>query len=235
MRLDSYLAQNNLALSRNKAREMIESNLVKVNGKIAQKTSLEVQDSDDVVVLEHKNFVSRSAYKLEYFLEELDIVLEDKNALDIGASRGGFTQVLLNRGIKSVSAVDVGTNQLHQLIADDSRVSVFEQCDIRDFKSESGFDIVVSDISFISLHHILNDIDRLAKSDIVLLFKPQFEVGVDAKRDSNGVVLDKKAIDKAMIKFEDAATLKGWSLEAKAPAKISGKEGNVEYCYYFKK
>ena len=75
----------------------------------------------------------------------------------------------------------------------------------------------------------------LATKDIILLFKPQFEVGREAKRDNNGVVLDKKAISNAMIKFEDACKLKGWRLVLKSPSKLTGKEGNLEYCYYFKK
>ncbi|MDX9813277.1 MAG: TlyA family RNA methyltransferase [Sulfurimonas sp.] len=233
MRLDSYLADKNLALSRNKARELIEQALVKVNGKIVTKPSIDIKEEDEVVVLTHKNFVSRSAYKLELFLEELELDIEGFIALDIGSSRGGFTQVLLGRGASEVSAIDVGKDQLHESLRADERVRVYEECDIREFKSEQRFDIVVSDVSFISLHHILKDIDRLAKKDIILLFKPQFEVGKNIKRDSSGVVQDKKAIAHAMVKFEDATTLLGWQLIAKDEAKLSGKEGNVEYCYYF--
>ncbi len=93
----------------------------------------------------------------------------------------------------------------------------------------------MSDVSFISLLYILDDVDRLADQKIILLFKPQFEVGREAKRDKNGVVLDKKAILKAMLKFEDACKLKGWKLIVKSPSKLTGKEGNLEYCYYFEK
>ncbi len=94
---------------------------------------------------------------------------------------------------------------------------------------------MVSDVSFISLLYILDDVDRLADQKIILLFKPQFEVGREAKRDKNGVVLDKKAILKAMLTFEDACKLKGWKLIVKSPSKLTGKEGNLEYCYYFEK
>ena len=90
-------------------------------------------------------------------------------------------------------------------------------------------------MAFISLHYILDDVDRLGCEDIILLFKPQFEVGREVKRDKNGVVLDKKAITNAMIKFEDACRLKNWQLVQKSPAKLTGKEGNLEYCYFFKK
>ncbi|MBD3825089.1 MAG: TlyA family RNA methyltransferase, partial [Epsilonproteobacteria bacterium] len=111
----------------------------------------------------------------------------------------------------------------------------FESCDIREFDSAKTYPLVVSDVSFISLHNILDDVDRLACEKIILLFKPQFEVGREAKRDRNGVVQDDKAITKAMIHFEDACAIKGWKLMKKSPSKITGKEGNLEYCYYFTK
>ncbi len=82
---------------------------------------------------------------------------------------------------------------------------------------------------------ILDDIHRVSSSDIILLFKPQFEVGREAKRDSKGVVIDEKAISRAMQRFEDSCRLKGWGLIQKSPSKLSGKEGNLEYCYYYKK
>ena len=93
----------------------------------------------------------------------------------------------------------------------------------------------MSDVAFISLIYILDAVDRLATKDIILLFKPQFEVGREAQRDQNGVVLDPKAIDKAMTKFEDACRLKEWRLVKKSPSSLVGKEGNLEYCYYYEK
>jgi 23S rRNA (cytidine1920-2'-O)/16S rRNA (cytidine1409-2'-O)-methyltransferase len=155
--------------------------------------------------------------------------------LDIGSSTGGFTQVLLERAVKEVSCVDVGSEQLHHSLRKDERVHVYENCDIRKFNSDKRFDLIVSDVAFISLLYILDDIDRLGCEDIILLFKPQFEVGREVKRDKNGVVQDKKAIVNAMMKFEDACRLKKWELVHKSPSKLTGKEGNLEYCYYFKK
>lgn len=234
-RLDNYLVENSLAQSRNKAQELIKNALVSINGRVVLKNSAMVEEGDEVSVKEHKEFVSRSAFKLDYFLDEIKIDLRDKVALDIGSSTGGFTQVLLQRGIREVNAVDVGKEQLHKSLREDKRVFSFEECDIRDFKSDKKFDIVVSDVSFISLLKILDDVDRLANNKIILLFKPQFEVGKEAKRDKNGVVTDEKAILNAMTKFEDACKLKGWKMLQKSPSKLSGKEGNLEYCYFFEK
>jgi len=235
MRLDNFLVERGLAQSRTKAQDMIKNSLVSVDGKFILKSSYKVKDEEIVNVAEHKSYVSRSAHKLDEFLEEINLDITGYVALDIGSSTGGFTQVLLQRGAKEVSAVDVGHDQLDKSLRDDERVLSCEGCDIRKFESEKDFDIVTSDVAFISLHNILDDIERLASKDIILLFKPQFEVGRETKRDKHGVVLDKKAIGRAMIKFEDRCKLTGWNLIKKSPSKLTGKEGNLEYCYYYKK
>ncbi len=234
-RLDNYLVEKKLADSRTKAQEYIKNSLVKVNGSIIKKPAFKVEDDFSVSIDEHDNYVSRSAHKLNEFLSEINLDISKSIGLDIGSSTGGFTQVLLQRGVKEVSAVDVGSNQLHSSLREDNRVLSYENTDIRKFKSDKRFDIVVSDVAFISLLYILDDVDRLASKNIILLFKPQFEVGREVKRDKNGVVLDKKAIKNAMIKFEDACELKGWRLIEKSASKLTGKDGNLEYCYYYKK
>ncbi len=235
MRLDNYLVENAFTDSRNKAQALIKEGLVFVNKKVAKKSSYKVEKSDEIKVQEHKSYVSRAALKLEAFLDEISLHVSNKTALDIGSSTGGFTQVLLERGVKEVSCVDVGHDQLHHSLRADERVNVYEGCDIRKFTSDKLFDLVVSDVAFISLLYILDDVERLACKDIILLFKPQFEVGREVKRDKNGVVQDKKAIANAMTKFEDACRLKNWQLVKKSPSKLTGKEGNLEYCYYFRK
>ncbi|WP_297483631.1 TlyA family RNA methyltransferase [Sulfurimonas sp.] len=235
MRLDNYLVEKGFVESRNKAQALIKEGLVLVNGKALKKSSFKVEEGDEVTINEHRSYVSRAAFKLDAFLEELRLDVEGRVALDIGSSTGGFTQVLLEKGVSEVSCVDVGHDQLHHSLRKDVRVQVYEGCDIRKFEAKQSFDLIVSDVAFISLLYILDDVDRLASQDIILLFKPQFEVGREVKRDKNGVVLDKKAIAAAMQKFEDACALKGWHLEKKSPSALSGKEGNLEYCYYFKK
>lgn len=234
-RLDNYLVDKDLVQSRNKAQALIKNGLVSVNGKVILKSSFKLEESDEVKVQEHKEYVSRSAFKLSAFLDELKLEVNGMRALDIGSSTGGFTQVMLEYGASEVTAVDVGRDQLHVTLKEDARVHSFESCDIRDFKSDKKFDIVVSDVAFISLLNILDDVDRLSENKIILLFKPQFEVGREAKRDKNGVVTDEKAIMKAMIKFEDECKLKGWRVVLKSPSKLTGKEGNLEYCYCYEK
>ena len=233
MRLDNYLVENEFVDSRNKAQTLIKDALVSVNEKVIKKSSYKVEEGDSVSIAEHKSYVSRAAFKLLEFLEEIELDVSGSKALDIGSSTGGFTQVLLERNVAGVTCVDVGTDQLHKSIREDQRVSVFESCDIRKFESPTQFDLIVSDVAFISLLHILDDVERLSCEKIILLFKPQFEVGREAKRDKNGVVIDKKAIINAMKTFEEACALKAWKLERKEPSKLTGKEGNLEYCYYY--
>ena len=233
MRLDSYLSER-FGISRTKAQRYIKEGVVCIDGVCITKNSYDVEDGSDVVLHVEKDYVSRAALKLLPFLQEANIDVEGKKALDIGSSTGGFTQVLLERGAVHVTCVDVGSHQMHDSLRNDPRISLHEQTDIRTFRSEA-FELVVSDVSFISLLKILDKIDELAQDEIVLLFKPQFEVGIGVKRDKKGVIKDEKAIQKAMIGFEDACMLKGWRLVYKAASKITGKDGNLEYCYYFRK
>ncbi len=221
--------------SRNKAQSLIKEGLVFVNGTKILKSSFEVKESDTLSITQHKEYVSRAAFKLLDFLERLSLDLHNRVALDIGSSTGGFTQVLLEKGVKEVYCVDVGSQQLHHSLRQESRLRLFESCDIRDFETTERFDIVVSDVAFISLLHILDAVDRLSTDLIILLFKPQFEVGREAKRDKRGVVLDQKAISQAMARFESACQEKGWRLQEKSPSHLTGKEGNLEYCYLFTK
>ncbi len=233
MRLDSYLVEHGLVESRNKAQQLIREHAISVDGKIVDKVSFDVIDGMEVSVADTQIYVSRAAIKLKGFLPYTDWDLRGLKALDIGSSTGGFTQVLLENGVAEVTCVDVGSDQLHPSLRGDSRVKVYENTDIREFKSDTPFDIVTCDVAFISLEHIIDAIDRLSGRYIVVLFKPQFEVGREAKRDKNGVVKDEKAIVKAQIRFEDMCSLKGWKQVAKEAAHISGKEGNQEICYGF--
>ncbi|MDD5359193.1 MAG: TlyA family RNA methyltransferase [Sulfurovaceae bacterium] len=236
MRLDVYLVENGYFESRNRALEAIKSGKVKVDGKIA-KPSVKCDEKSNVEVENEKFYASRAGRKLEAFLEEHEIDLNGKKALDIGSSTGGFAQILLENGVESLTCVDVGTNQLHFTIRDDKRAEVHENCDIRNFRIDGGFGVISCDVSFISLEDILNDINTLAlyNCDIILLYKPQFEVGRLVKRDSNGVVTDIDAIRHTRVGFEKKCEELGWKKIIDIPSRIQGKEGNIEYFYHFRK
>jgi len=234
IRLDQYLVENNYVDSRNKAQQLIKNSKVSVNKKVITKASFKV--SNELVELDDEYvYVSRAAYKLKNFLPLLNFEVKGLSALDIGSSTGGFTEVLLLNEVKSVTSVDVGSSQLHQKLLDDERVTSIENQDIREYKSEEAFELITCDVSFISLLHILEAIDTLSLKHIILLFKPQFEVGKNVKRDKNGVVVDKKAIMASMIKFEDTCALLGWKKVLMEESSVTGKEGNLEYCYYYVK
>lgn len=235
MRLDQYLSEQGKVFSRNKAQELVRSGKVTVAGKVVTKPSHKVEADDDVIIEPTAMYVSRAALKLKGFLPSLPFSVEGMEALDIGASTGGFTQVLLEERVTQVDAVDVGVGQLHPEISGDDRVTSWEGTDIRHFDPKKRYDVVVSDVSFISLQYILDDVDRLALRWIVLLFKPQYEVGREAKRDRHGVVQDTAAIAEAMQRFETACHLKGWHLIAKEASTLPGKEGNIEYCYCYER
>ncbi|MDH1976486.1 23S rRNA (cytidine-2'-O)-methyltransferase TlyA [Aliarcobacter butzleri] len=236
MRLDMYLTTNFNIQSRNKATELIKSNKVKCDGEIITKPSFNVLDFHKIELLEDDFYVSRAAYKLKFFLQELkNFDLKDKNALDIGSSTGGFTQILLENEIKKVTCVDVGTNQLHERIKYNDKINFFENTDIRNFESDEIFDIVTCDVSFISILNIIDAINTLASKDIIILFKPQFEVGSSVKRDKKGIVKDNNATQKARDNFLNKTNILNWTLKYSNISKLQGKDGNVEEFFYFSK
>jgi len=234
MRLDNYIFQNGHTSSRNKAKELIVNGKVLVDGELSIKPSLEVEDVE-IIILQDIVFVGRGGDKLHHFLKEVEVEIEDKVCLDIGSSTGGFIEVLLLNKAKEVVGVDVGTNQLHQTLLDNPKVKSIEKTDIRKFSSEEKFPLVTCDVSFVGIEHILEDIDRLSSDKIIILFKPQYEVGRDVKRDKKGVVKDQNAIRFAKIRFESSCFKIGWELLEQRESTIKGKEGNVEIFYYFKK
>ena len=197
------------------------------------KPAFNVEEGMDVAVRGDDPYVSRAAKKLKGLLSVHPVAIAGKRCLDVGASTGGFTQILLEKGAKSVTALDVGRSQLHPSLASDERVEAVESTDVRDFSSDEPFDVLTCDVSFISLHHILKDLDRLASGVVILLFKPQFEVGKEAKRNRKGVVTDEGAIKAAMVRFEEAAANLGWRLMVKEVSPLPGKEGNHEWFYIY--
>jgi len=234
MRLDKYLVEEGYFESRNRAHDAIKAGQVTVDGK-KPKPSAKIDENSIVEVADEKFYVSRAARKLENFLSEYSMELEGKKALDIGSSTGGFAQIVLENDVVSLTCVDIGRDQLHISLRQNDKVSLFEETDIREFTSEEGFELITCDVSFISILKIIDDIDRLSQqgADIIILYKPQFEVGKDVKRDSKGVVQDLDAIARRKEEFEAEAKKLGWDEKHQAESKVQGKEGNQEYLYHF--
>ncbi len=236
MRLDKYLVEEGYFESRNRANDAIKAGQVIVDGKKA-KASAKVDENTIVEVEDTKFYVSRAARKLENFLAEHPMDLTGKRALDIGSSTGGFAQIVLENAVATLSCVDVGKEQLHISLRNNKKLSLYEETDIREFQSDDAFELITCDVSFISILQITDDIDRLSQNgtDIVILYKPQFEVGKDVKRDSKGVVQDLDTIARRKEEFEEEAAKLGWELKYQALSQVQGKEGNQEYLYHFVK
>ena len=236
MRIDKYLVDNAYFESRNRALDAIKAGKVKVNGKVA-KPSIKVDENSLIDVEDEKFYVSRAARKLESFLLDCAVNMQDKRALDIGSSTGGFAQIVLENAVRALECVDVGRDQLHKTLRSDKRLTLNEEMDIRNYQNPQAFELITCDVSFISILQITADIDRLAQesTDIIILYKPQFEVGKEVRRDSKGVVVDLDAIERKREAFEAHCEALGWVLKCQAPSQVAGKSGNQEYIYYFVK
>lgn len=233
VRLDTFLTENGFYPSRERAKRAITEGFVEVDGVVITKPSFTV--SEDNVITTHGDpvpYVSRGGLKLEHALDFFNIDITRAHAVDIGASTGGFTQVLLQRGCSHVHCVDVGTNQLAESLRNDSRIDNFEGMDIRTFAELSYteyFDFACVDVSFISLTKIFPHLSKLLKKDsnIVALIKPQYEVGRE-NIGKGGIVKNKSAREKAVEKVKEDA-LKYFRIGGITQSPITGGDGNVEY------
>ncbi|MBA8795276.1 23S rRNA (cytidine1920-2'-O)/16S rRNA (cytidine1409-2'-O)-methyltransferase [Friedmanniella endophytica] len=235
-RLDRALVDRGLARSRGQAAELIDDGLVTVDGRPARRAAQVVRAGQQVTVAEPDPYVSRAAHKLLGALVDCglpDAAITGRRCLDAGSSTGGFTQVLLERGAARVLAVDVGRDQLHRSLRDDPRVEVREQTNLRDLTlADLGepVELVVADVSFISLRLLLAPLTGLCAPTacMLIMVKPQFEVGRD-RLGKGGVVRDDAARRAAVDAVADEARRLGWRLRAKAPSRLPGPAGNVEY------
>ena len=229
-----------MAPSRSKAKEYIDSGKVFLNGAPVKKAGLEVTGTEDIRVMDADKFVSRAGRKLEAALEIFGIDVRGLSALDLGASTGGFTDCLLQRGAKRVIALDVGRDQLDTRLREDGRVFVMENTNARDiFPEDLPFlpDIITTDLSFISQTLVYPAVARvLEKGYFISLVKPQFEAGRE-NIGKGGIVKDKDGkIKKAVLeKIEKAASENGLLLLKTAPSPIAGGDGNTEYLALFER
>ena len=238
MRLDKALVTRGICRSRTEAQTLLDGELISVNGRRGLKASVET--ADDAVLARHDTgprFVSRGAIKLEGALTQFGIDVNGQAALDVGASTGGFTESLLRRGVQSVIAVDVGHGQMAPEIAADPRVQSREGVNARSLTPADFpylFDVIVTDLSFISLTLVLPALAPLLAphGNLVCLVKPQFEVG-QAHLGKGGVVRDPKARAEALERVANAAQALGLRERGRMTSPIEGSDGNIEFLLWF--
>lgn len=240
IRLDLALEQRGLVQSRARARDAVLRGTVTINGSPATKPSQMVGDAD-VIALDDpaSHYVSRAALKLMAGLDAGAIDVAGKTCLDVGASTGGFTQVLVERGAAKVYAVDVGRDQLHPSIQAIENVVSLEGLNARDLTPRfipEPIELLVCDVSFVSVTKVLSAPLALCRpgADAVILIKPQFEVGRE-NIGKGGIVTDAAAIAAARDEVIAFFVREGWSLRETLPSPISGGDGNKEIVALFRR
>jgi 23S rRNA (cytidine1920-2'-O)/16S rRNA (cytidine1409-2'-O)-methyltransferase len=228
-RLDVLVARNGLAESRERAQALIIAGKVRVAGETVRKPDRSVADGTPISVESDPRYASRGALKLGPALDRFGVEAAGRVCADIGASTGGFTDVLLRRGASRVYALDVGRGLLHWRLRQDPRVVVIERVNARDMETfPEPIGLVVIDVSFIGLEKVLPAVGRAAPgAEIVALFKPQFQVergGVG----KGGIVRDDAVIEAAMSSFRAWCAGNGFRLLGEAASELPGAEGNRE-------
>jgi len=245
VRIDSALVQRGLAESTEAARALIDDGVVLANGSVVMTHSRQVAPSDELLVKLVDQFVSRGGIKLEAALAAFGIDVNNQRALDAGASTGGFTDCLLQRGAREVVAIDVGKSQMHERVATNSRVVVIDSFNVRQLADDSQdlptplrseFDLVVADLSFISLKSVSQALTaRLSRSgNLVVLVKPQFEATKLEVDKSQGVIADQAIRDRVVGEVNESFAQQGWAVCGCIESPIHGAEGNVEYLLWYR-
>ena len=223
-----------LVQSRSRARDAVLRGTVTINGQPARKPSQTVLPSDDILTDDKaQRYVSRAALKLLHGLAHFSVDVKGRLALDIGASTGGFTQVLLEQGASHVIAVDVGHGQMGPMLAGDARVTLFEGLNSRALTSDevpADVSLTVADVSFVSLRLALMPTLDLVQPGcfLITLIKPQFEVGRDFVG-RGGIVTDPAQHDRVCVEVSEFLTGKGWTVMGVTPSPVEGGDGNLEF------
>lgn len=233
-RLDKALVDRGLVPTRSQAESFIKLGQVRVNGKILHKPGTLVSDEADIKLLAKEQYVSRAGLKLASVAKALKLNFKHKIVLDVGSSTGGFTDFALKNGASKVFAVDVGTDQLHPSLHGNPQIELHEQTDIRDFTPSATPDIVVMDVSFVSLREILPHVAKVSgpQTQIVAMCKPQFEAGNSSKH--KGVIKNDKMRRDILKDFESWLKQTFITID-KADSEVSGAKGNTERFYLLRK
>lgn len=239
LRLDLFLRARYPDLSRSKIQELIAAGAVTIDGKVVTQLSFRVIETDQVELdLSSLKYVSRAGLKLEHALKTFNISVKDKICLDAGLSTGGFTDCLLQHGAARVYGVDVGTAQVNPKIANDPRVIVIENTDIRKVPTlPDTIDMITLDLSFISLTKIITHVAQLLQPGKILitLIKPQFEVGLEIASKYKGVITDSEIQKNTVDSVTAAIAAAGFELKGVTESPILGGSGNKEFLAYFVK
>jgi 23S rRNA (cytidine1920-2'-O)/16S rRNA (cytidine1409-2'-O)-methyltransferase len=234
-RLDVFLTKNGLIESRQRAQALILAGKVQVAGATERRPDRSVREDAVVTVDESPGYASRGALKLGPALETFGVDPAGRVCTDLGASTGGFTDVLLRRGAAKVFAIDVGRGLIHWRLRQDPRVVTIERVNARDLESlPEPVSLVVADLSFISLEKVLPAVRRAApEAEVVALFKPQFEVG-KAEVGKGGIVRDPLIVEAAIQRFRTWCRGNGYQVAGEAASEITGAEGNQEFFFHLR-
>lgn len=228
-RLDQLLVIKGLVSSRSQAESWIGLGKVTVDGRAATKAGQFVREDADVRLAAEEKYVSRAGLKLASVAKLLGVDFAGKTVLDVGSSTGGFTDYALQHGAKKVVAVDVGTEQLHPSLRGDEHIELYEKTDIRDFKTDQVIDIVVIDVSFISLREILPAVARIApKAQVMAMVKPQFEAG---KAQVNKGIIKNDSVRRQILKDFELWAKQYFVTQDKRDSEVKGQKGNQERFY----
>jgi 23S rRNA (cytidine1920-2'-O)/16S rRNA (cytidine1409-2'-O)-methyltransferase len=228
-RLDVLVTKNGLAESRERAQALILAGKVRVAGETVRTPGRTVSEDAPLAVDAEPGYASRGALKLAPALDAFAVDPAGRICADIGASTGGFSDVLLRRGAAKVYAVDVGRGLMHWRLRQDPRVILLERVNARELESlPEPVSLVVIDVSFISLEKVLPAIRRTAPdAEVVALFKPQFEVG-RSEVGKGGIVRNPAAVESALARFREWCAANGYAVGGEAPSEVAGAEGNRE-------
>lgn len=231
LRLDAYLAVKKLVPTRSQAESAIRLGTVTVDGRVVTKPGTFVSDNSVVRLNESERYVSRAGLKLASVAQILKLDFRGKTVLDVGSSTGGFTDYALQHGAEKVYAVDVGTDQLHPNLRKNPRIELHEKTDIRDFSLDAKPDIIVIDVSFISLREILPHLAQHLsgpQTQIAAMLKPQFEAGRDQ---TNKGIIKNDSVRRQILKDFELWAKQYFVINDKRDSDVAGAKGNQERFY----